>query len=615
MSTSAHPVDHGWAWMVMIGSFGVHFLSFGYIRSFGILFLEFQARFQASSAMTAVVVGVQFCVYSISTFLVVNVVLKRFSVRQSCLLGCCLQSLGIFLNGIVPDILYLLFTQGLLFGIGLALLYCPALIIISQYFNEKRAISTAIAASGVSAGGVTLPFLMRYFVENYGLAGGLMLLSAVMFNQTIFVALFTPPSQYTFVTSRTPQDESAKQYSSSVHGEGSDHGEESISLLQQHPNGSQISTQPVGSLGVALSGGWNTGETTRRDSQGRELHCGIANSVLDRKFDESVESSSQIQPLPNHSPSPNQPKAGTFNQNETNQGDELKTSQVASFVHKEQPQRHSLKDSVLRVLSTSGTDLYCSLHDVNSQRISPSAGDHSSRDTSNAKLDANKAAKWTKRWRCRVPPVARTLSFWALLVFFACGGAGSGLPPIYIPPLAKEKDMNDKASFLLMMSAVTEVIGRMLPGVILHFGIMGPCTVLIAPLTACATLYQFTAFYNDFSSLLAMSLLIGLFSGSFWTMQSLVVIDIYGLERLGPLLGFYVLVVGLSMGASNPFSGFLRDVSGSYSVTFHFFGIMYYIAVLMVLAVLLLKRLSSKKSLDVASSSEDIPLRSPLNPV
>lgn len=292
-------------------------------------------------------------------------------------------------------------------GIGLALLYCPALIIISQYFNQKRAISTAIAASGVSAGGVTLPFLMRYFVEHYGLSGGLMLLSAVMFNQAIFVALFTPPSQYTFVTSAPPTDDSAKRYSSSVDksvvyktqldemsslqnsnsyknnedsvcllekysSAESDHREESVSLLQQHPNGSQISTQPV----PALSGDRNTGET-RRGSQGRELHPGIATTVLDGKFDETVESSGQLEPLPNDSSNPNQSKAGPSNLSETNQGDEPNTlpSQVVSLVQKDQSQTHSLKDSVLRVLSTSGTDLYGSLHDVSSQRLSLSAGD------------------------------------------------------------------------------------------------------------------------------------------------------------------------------------------------------------------------------------------------
>ncbi|CAG5135094.1 unnamed protein product [Candidula unifasciata] len=573
-SRSAHPVDHGWAWVVMFGSFGVHFLSFGFIRSFGILFLEFQAKFEASSAMTAVVVGVQFCVYSISTFLVVNVVLKRFSVRQSCLLGCCLQSLGILLNGIVADIRYLLFTQGVLFGIGLALIYCPSLIIISQYFDSRRAISTAMAASGVSAGGVTLPFLMRYFVENYGLRGGLMLLSAVMFNQAVFVSLFTPPSQYTFVESGTSK--------------------------KGH-----------------VSSDINMKEATRNDNEEGSLHREIPTSVHDRKLDESVESSSPLDPISNRSSDTNESKLKMSNQNKTKQFRERgnsATSQDMSLLQKDPLQAHSWKDSVLGVLPTSGTDLYGSLYDVSSQKIVPCARNQSPSngryELSDTDVDDGKNTKGKTRWRCRLPPVTRTLHFWILLVFFACGGTGSGLPPIFLPPLAKEKGMNDKASFLLMMSAATEVIGRLLPGVILHLGIMGPCTVLIAPLVACGTLYQFTALYDDFGSLLAMALLIGLFTGSFWTMQSLVVIDIYGLDKLGPMLGFYVLIVGLSLGASNPFSGLLRDLSGSYSVTFHFFGIVYYIAALMMVIVLVLKRISSKKRRDAAISDQNMQLMS-----
>lgn len=56
-------------------------------------------------------------------------------------------------------------------------------------------------------------------------------------------------------------------------------------------------------------------------------------------------------------------------------------------------------------------------------------------------------------------------------------------------------------------------------GLILHFGFMRPSTVLIVPMAACATVYQFTSFFNDFGTLLTMAVLSGLFTGSFWAVQ------------------------------------------------------------------------------------------------
>ena len=81
-------------------------------------------------------------------------------------------------------------------GVGQALMYCPAMVILSEYFDKRRPIATVFATGGVSAGGIAMPFLIRYLLDTYGLIGGVLVTAGVIFQQAVFVSFFTSPSEY-----------------------------------------------------------------------------------------------------------------------------------------------------------------------------------------------------------------------------------------------------------------------------------------------------------------------------------------------------------------------------------------------------------------------------------
>lgn len=59
MPSPGHPValDGGWGWMVVLAGFVQSALVFGVIRSFGVIFVEFVAYFQASSSTISWVIS------------------------------------------------------------------------------------------------------------------------------------------------------------------------------------------------------------------------------------------------------------------------------------------------------------------------------------------------------------------------------------------------------------------------------------------------------------------------------------------------------------------------------------------------------------------------------
>jgi MCP family monocarboxylic acid transporter-like MFS transporter 10 len=61
-------------------------------------------------------------------------------------------------------------SQGLLLGFGFAMVFTPALAIISHYFHRRRAIAFALIACGSSLGGVLFPIIYQRLFTQIGFA-------------------------------------------------------------------------------------------------------------------------------------------------------------------------------------------------------------------------------------------------------------------------------------------------------------------------------------------------------------------------------------------------------------------------------------------------------------
>ena len=59
-------------------------------------------------------------------------------------------------------------AQGFGIGIGVGLIFLPALSIISQYFFKRRALAIGVAVTGSSAGGIVLPIMLNNLIVQHG---------------------------------------------------------------------------------------------------------------------------------------------------------------------------------------------------------------------------------------------------------------------------------------------------------------------------------------------------------------------------------------------------------------------------------------------------------------
>lgn len=66
--------------------------------------------------------------------------------------GTSLTILGMMMTSICKNYGELLIAQGIVVGIGDGLLFLPSIVIVSQYFEKRRAMATGIASMGSSIG-------------------------------------------------------------------------------------------------------------------------------------------------------------------------------------------------------------------------------------------------------------------------------------------------------------------------------------------------------------------------------------------------------------------------------------------------------------------------------
>ncbi|XP_005107969.2 uncharacterized protein LOC101852434 [Aplysia californica] len=187
-----YPTDTGYAWVVVLAVFCIQFLFVGYLKSLGIFLVEFQEKFNSTSSMTSLVVGVMEAIASLFSFLVMGLMFKFAYPRTVCLIGSVIFTAAIIGNSLIERFELLCLTQGCLFGLSIALLYGPSLFVLMQYFERRRAFATALGTCGTSFGGVVLPLLIRYLLDEYSLRGGTLMTAGVLMHSIAFSAMLRP---------------------------------------------------------------------------------------------------------------------------------------------------------------------------------------------------------------------------------------------------------------------------------------------------------------------------------------------------------------------------------------------------------------------------------------
>ncbi|ESO85647.1 hypothetical protein LOTGIDRAFT_155139 [Lottia gigantea] len=441
-------IDQGWAWVVMFASFIIMVLSMGYVRTFGILYVEFEERFGASATMTSSTMGFRSVVQSISAFLVHGVVLEFVSVRVVIIFGGFIYGLSVLLKVFATNMSYVILTECIFAGMAHGIVFSPPFVMMSQYFRKHRSFATSLATCGSSLGLMVFAPVLRYLLDQEGYQGALLIYGAILLNIIPCGCLLRPLKPH------------------------------EIQFNEELPPTKQ-------DMQISSSG-----------SIDKEMTV-IASSSLNMEEGEN----------------PFEP-------------DQLGSNK--------QSRLSSVRLALFKMLKAFDFQLF------------------------------------------------KDLRFLVIMGYTFFGGVGSSVGGLLLPPLCKEMGVsNDESSQLLIILAVVDFVSRFFVGLIADRNWIKKQNIVLITLVIIGTACHCTRFCASFDAFVVLTVVLGLFSGAFYALLSVTIIDILGLSKLSTVLGFVQLYGGLSSVLMYPIFGALRDTTGTYIASYHFVGGCAYLAALM----------------------------------
>ncbi|XP_047464111.1 monocarboxylate transporter 7-like [Mugil cephalus] len=141
--------DGGWGWVIAVAFFLVEVFTYGSIKSFGIFLQALMEEFGESNSRVSWIVSI--CVF-VMTFNgpLSSVMTSRFGFQVVVMIGGLLISSGTIATSFTTSINQMYLTYGFIAGLGYCLTFLPTVTILSQYFNQRRPLVTALASTGES---------------------------------------------------------------------------------------------------------------------------------------------------------------------------------------------------------------------------------------------------------------------------------------------------------------------------------------------------------------------------------------------------------------------------------------------------------------------------------
>lgn len=117
---------------------------------------------------------------------------NRYGCRAVTISGALLAATCLFASIFATNIATLILTIGVGAGFGLGLIYLPAIVSVTIWFEKYRSLATGIAVCGSGFGTFIFAPLTELLVTSYSWRGAMLIIAGIVLNCIIFGAMFRP---------------------------------------------------------------------------------------------------------------------------------------------------------------------------------------------------------------------------------------------------------------------------------------------------------------------------------------------------------------------------------------------------------------------------------------
>lgn len=150
--------EEPYAWVIVWATFLALAIIFGVSYSFAAFFESFAGEFSAQRADVSLVFGLSGGVYFVFGA-GGGMLADRFGPRVVTSMGVLLIAAGLFMCSFAASMSMVYAAYGVGVGLGIALVYTPAIACVQPWFGQRRGLAAGLASAGIGAGTVVVPLI------------------------------------------------------------------------------------------------------------------------------------------------------------------------------------------------------------------------------------------------------------------------------------------------------------------------------------------------------------------------------------------------------------------------------------------------------------------------
>ena len=190
------------AWTVVFASFMMSFIQDGFSYSFGLLLLPLVEHFNVGRTEASIT-------SSVHTFLTIGSspvavrLIKKTNHKICSIIGSLTAILGLLISGtyiqFAPkeylNIVVIYISLGGMTGLGLGLIYYPAIDVLNSFFDKKLGTANGLANCGSGIGQMAIAPLITWTLAYYEMAGSLYTIAGLVGLCIFFAFFYTQPEE------------------------------------------------------------------------------------------------------------------------------------------------------------------------------------------------------------------------------------------------------------------------------------------------------------------------------------------------------------------------------------------------------------------------------------
>lgn len=567
-STGPKPPDGGWGWMVVFASFMIHVVTDGVTYSFGVLFKEFTEVFKEGDAMTSwiasLLVGVTLCSGPISSAFV-----NKYGCRNVTIAGSLLGSACLAVSVFAKNVTTLCITIGFGTGLGFGLIYLPAIVSVTCYFERLRSLATGIAVCGSGLGTIIFAPVIDYAVERHGWRATLLVLSVVVLSAIIFGIMFRPL-------------EDPPKAEDELGGEELRVGEKQPMILTESVDSPDSDQKTLSTHNLSTENSDNNLSASNGYSKRpHSVHGHMIIPVIRENEDMSKNINNSSTLVVGALSHPMLWEDGKLVRSSTNINKSTRTLGSShggsGLMHKKDILYFGSVRSIAEhstVKLTSETD-----GDVEASAVPREVNSNDGNSCGCISADTKQTLKEMLDMELLKDPI---FMLFTLSNIFT--SIGFNIPYVYLVKLAESRGVSSAASLLSIIGAAN-MVSRVILGYISDQAWVNRLYVYNTCLAICGAATFGCAFCYSYTSLAVYAAFYGAMVGAYVGLTSVILVDLLGLDRLTNAFGLLLLFQGIASLVGPPIAGFMYDSTLSYSPAFFMAGVAIFLSGVMLFVI------------------------------